>query len=179
MMKIGNTIVEGELGEEEVLKTRKTVRAVIIKNNLVYMLYSKLYNDYIFPGGGIKEDEDHYDALKRELKEELGANEIKVIKEVGYIEELRYGINQNNSTYKQTSYYYLCEIDDITKPSYNKRELAQGLIPKWVEIDKAINHNENELLTRDKDEDKGFITVIERENRILKYIKEKLKSEKI
>lgn len=172
MIKIGNTIVEGNLIEEEILKVRKTVRAVILKDDLVYMLYSNLYNDYIFPGGGIKENENHEAALKRELKEELGANEIEVIKSIGYIEELRYGINQNNSTYKQTSYYYLCKIDNITKPSYNEREKLQGLVPKWIEIDKAINHNKDELLTRDKEENKGFITVIERENRILKYIKE-------
>jgi len=171
-MKIGNTIVEGNLKEDEVLKTRKTVRAIILKDNLVYMLYSSLYNDYIFPGGGIKEDEDHRDALKRELKEELGANKVNVLKYIGFIEELRYGINNNNSTYKQTSYYYICEIDNITTPSYNKREKAQGLIPKWIKIDEAINHNNQELLTRDEKADQGFITVIERENRILKYIKE-------
>ena len=41
-------------------------------------------------------------------------------------------------------------------------------------LKQAINHNKDELLTRDKEENKGFITVIERENRILKYIKENL-----
>lgn len=179
MKKIGKTIIEGDLKENEVLKTRNTVRAIILKNNLVYMLYSKLYNDYIFPGGGIKDDENHEEALKRELKEELGANKIKIIKNVGYIEELRYGINKTNSTYKQTSYFYLCEIDSIAAPSYNKREEAQGLTPKWIEISEAINHNNKELLTRNKDENKGFITVIKRENRILKHIKENLKNAKI
>ena len=172
MKKIGNTIVEGKLKEEDILKSRKTVRAIILKDNLVYMLYSKLYNDYIFPGGGIKEDENHEETLKRELKEELGANQVKVIKPLGYIEELRYGINNNNSTYKQTSYYYICEIDNITNPSYNIREESQGLIPKWIEINEAIKHNNKELLTRDEKENQGFITVIKRENRILKYIKE-------
>jgi len=29
------------------------------------MLYSSLYDDYTFPGGGLKEDESHLDALKR------------------------------------------------------------------------------------------------------------------
>lgn len=174
MMKIGETIIEGNLKESDINKTRHTVRAVILNENKVLMLYSTLYNDYIFPGGGIKEFEDHNLALKRELLEELGANRVEVIKPIGYTLEFRYGINGNNSTYKQFSYFYICKASNFTNPTFDKREIKQGLKSVWVEIDEVISHNNKELKNRNPETDKGFITVIERENRLLKYIKENL-----
>ena len=135
MKKIGNTIIEDGIKTFNNLKDRKTVRAVIIKNNQVLMLYSKLFDDYTFPGGGIKNGENMEEALKRELYEELGANTVKIIKEIGYTEEVRFGIKGSDSTYLQTSYFMLCEIDDIGEPNFVGREKIQGIIPVWVNID--------------------------------------------
>src|SRR5690554_187428 len=127
MKKIGTTIIEEGITDLSSLKERKTIRAVIYENEKVCLLYSGLFNDYTFPGGGLKENELHTDALKRELKEEVGANKVNVVKPLGYTEEIRYGLNKNNSTYKQLSYYYLCEIDEVTKPDYVGREKEQQL----------------------------------------------------
>ncbi|HKL95546.1 MAG TPA: NUDIX domain-containing protein [Haploplasma sp.] len=173
MIKIGNTIIEPGIKEVDQIKTRTTVRGVLIKDDLVYMLYSKLYNDYTFPGGGVKEDEDLVETLKRELYEEIGAKEVSVSDHLGYTEELRYGISGSNSIYKQTSHYYLCDVTSFGKPNYVGRELEQGLEAKWVNIDEVIKHNE--LVTKEeRTNSKGYQTVLVRENTVLNYIKESL-----
>lgn len=171
MKKIGNIIVEPGIKDIDVLKHRNTVRGVILKDNLVYMLYSKLYNDYTFPGGGVKQDEDHLETLERELKEELGALRVEILGEVGFTEELRYGVNGSGSIYKQTSYYYYCNILEFGKPSYDGRENEQGLEGKWVSIDEVIKHNLKVVLD-ERENSKGFQTVLVRENLVLEYIKQ-------
>jgi len=171
MKKIGETIIEEGITSLNNLKERKTIRAAIFQNGKVCLLYSGLFDDYTFPGGGLKDDESHVEALKRELKEEVGANEIEVISAVGYTEEIRYGLNQNNSVYKQTSYYYLCEVNKLTKPIYIGREKEQDLKMVCLNIDEAINHNEKTNKKRNIKEYKGFTTVLKRENLVLNYLK--------
>src|SRR5690606_10366979 len=119
-------------------KTRTTVRAIILKNQEVLMVYASKFMDYTFPGGGLKLDETHLEGLKRELKEELGANEIKSYKPFGYMEEKRFGFSNNHSVYLQTSYYYIVEIDGLGKQSLVGREIDHGVEPRFVEIDEAI-----------------------------------------
>ena len=52
--------------------SRPSARAVIIKDGKIAMVYSKKYNYYKFPGGGIEADECMEDALIREVLEETG-----------------------------------------------------------------------------------------------------------
>lgn len=68
---------------------RNAARGIIIDQQDILLLYTKRYNDYSLPGGGVDTNEDLRTGLKRELEEETGAQNIKVIKEYGYIEELR------------------------------------------------------------------------------------------
>lgn len=174
MKKIAKTIIENNLDITKVNKIRNTVRAVIIKGNKVYMLYSKTYDDYTFPGGGVKENENKVTTLKRELKEELGARKVTIIKPLGYLEEIRYGIKGNNTVYLQTSYYYLSKIDDIGSKTLNKRELTEKSTALYVDIEQAIAHNNNTLLTNSKHQQQGFKTVLLRENTMLNYLKNKI-----
>lgn len=175
-MKIGKNIIEEGIKETNNTKERVTVRGIIRKENLVYMLYSNVYDDYTFPGGGIKEDEDKIETLKRELNEELGVLKSNINDYVGYTVEYRYGINGSNSVYKQTSHYYNCEILEIGETNYIGRENHQGLEGRWIEIDEAIKHNyyitKND---RNGPEDKGYKTVLVRENQVLNYIKGNIK----
>ncbi|MDO9629670.1 MAG: NUDIX domain-containing protein [Acholeplasmataceae bacterium] len=172
MIKLGDLIKEDGLIGNGVILKRKTVRAIIInENNEVQMLYSKLFDDYTFPGGGIKKNESDIEALKRELHEELGALHVEIIKPFGYIEELRYGLKETDDIYLQTSYYYLCKIKEFTTPNLIGRELQHGLQTKWVTIDEAISKNESVLLD-ETHQKKGLKTVLLRENTVLKKLKE-------
>lgn len=174
MKKIGKTIIEKDIENFDFQKERETVRAVIFNDEKICMLYSGLYNDYTFPGGGLKEGESHLDALKRELKEELGANLVKIIKPIGFTEEIRYGLNKNESIYKQTSYYYLCEVSQLSEPIFIGREKEQRLKFTCLSLNEAISQNEITNSKRDIKNHKGFTTVLRRENLILKYLKEKI-----
>lgn len=171
MKKISDDIVEKGIDKKETNRERKTVRGVIIKNNKVNMLYSEKFNDYTFPGGGIKEGESLNDALKRELFEEIGAEKIEIIKKIGYTVEYRYGINSTDNVYKQTSYYFLVNVLKSGKPQLVGREKQQGLKMRWVDINETINHNKMINNSRDEKTNKGFQTVLIRENEVLKYIK--------
>lgn len=71
---------------------RHAVRGIILnENNEVFLIHIKGKDQfgerdhYELPGGGIEENENDIDALRREISEEIGY-EITDIKEVGYIE---------------------------------------------------------------------------------------------
>lgn len=51
---------------------RPSSRAIIIENKKIAMVYSKKYDYYKFPGGGIEKNESPIDAVIRETKEEAG-----------------------------------------------------------------------------------------------------------
>lgn len=166
MKQIGKTIIEDGIKLNNNYKIRETVRAIIIKGQEVLMLYSGLYNDYTFPGGGLKAMESHKDALKRELNEELGATNIIIEKPLGYTLEYRYGLNDNNQVYLQKSYYYIISVNNFIKPNYIGRENEQKLNAMYVNPSLIIKHNKNINLNRDR----GFKTVLIRENIVLKYL---------
>ncbi|MFA5692650.1 MAG: NUDIX domain-containing protein [Acholeplasmataceae bacterium] len=168
MRKISNIIIEPQSELLTIKKHRNTIRGIVIKNNQILMVYSKKFNDYTFPGGGIKDNESHLDTLKRELKEEVGALEIENINPYGFIEEKRFGIKGTNSVYLQTSYYYLLEISKYGTQDLIKRELAQGLTPKWITPKEAIKINKKQM--KNNINVLGMQTVLIRENIILKDI---------
>lgn len=68
MLKI--RINDSEFNQD--VKIKIASRALIIKDNKVAILYSKKYNAYITPGGGIENDETLEEACIRETKEETG-----------------------------------------------------------------------------------------------------------
>ena len=50
------------------VKTKIDARSIIIKNNKIAVLFSKKFNAYITPGGGIEENEFLEEACVREAK---------------------------------------------------------------------------------------------------------------
>ena len=178
-MKIGQRIIEDGLHNTVYTKKRETVRAVIMNEEKnVLMVYSHLFNDYTFPGGGIKAHETHEGALKRELYKEVGARKINIIESLGETEEIRYGINESNNIYLQTSYYYNVSIIENGDQHLIDREILHGLEPRWIKIEDAINHNQT-VIRDEKHQQKGLKTVLIRENILLNMLKENHIHEKI
>jgi dUTP pyrophosphatase len=137
------------------------------------MLYSKAFDDYTFPGGGVKFQEDQISALKRELKEELGALGIDLIKPLGYTIEKRFGLNGSGQVYLQSSTYFLVNILEYGATEFVGRELEHGLESRWIFPEEAILHNQkvkNDL----KHQNKGLRTVLPREEAVLNHIKERI-----
>ncbi len=110
MTKLADMIIEAGLENKIPTATRYTVRAIIIKDKQLMMTYSKKFDDYMTPGGGVEENEDFVEALKRELIEEVGVV-ADTIKPIGYIEELRSG--QKDSILYQKSHYFEVTIQSM------------------------------------------------------------------
>lgn len=171
MKSLGPIIIEEGIVQKPD-KLRTTVRAVIVDDNHnVLMVYSKLYDDYTFPGGGLKEDEDKIKALKRELREELGARKITILQNLGYIEEVKYGLFDMGSIYLQTSIYYVVKIESLGKQRLEYRERMHGIKPTWKDISEVIEHNKR-IMNDTNHQAYGLKTVLVREQIVLEKIKE-------
>jgi len=173
MIDFGPIIIENGLIQKGTQRERKTVRAIIMNSEKeLLMVYSSMFDDYTFPGGGVKHNEQETDALKRELNEELGALSITIKAHIGHTIELRYGIHGNDQIFLQTSEYYFCEILQFGENHLAEREIMHGLEPKWVKIDDALKHNMH-VMNDERHQVKGLKTVMIRENNVLRTLKEK------
>ncbi|MDR5658088.1 NUDIX domain-containing protein [Serpentinicella sp. ANB-PHB4] len=152
---------------------RKSARAIILKGTKILLLYTKRYDDYTFPGGGIETDEDRIDGLKRELNEEIGAEKIKVIKEFGYTDEYVPYYKTEYDYMHMLSYFYICEADEnFDNIKLEDYELANGTSPVWIDINDAIKHNNEVMAT--KQSTMGL--TIKRETLVLELILEELRA---
>ena len=122
---------------------RPSARAIIIKDNKVYMVHSLVYDYYKFPGGGIEKNESNIDALIRETAEEAGLVVIKdSIKEYGYVHRIQKSDHEGISMFIQDNYYYLC---DVEKNRINQKlddyEDFEKFTLELIEPEIAINTN--------------------------------------
>lgn len=130
---------------------REAARGIVLKGNSVLLLFTKRYNDYSFPGGGIENGEDIELCLSRELAEEAGAKNVKIKQYCGYIEETRPFHRNGYELMHMTSHFYMCEIDnDLEEPKMESYEIKNGMRPVWVNLDVAINHNKQVIQSNDK-----------------------------
>lgn len=171
MKKLADIIIESGLENKIPSATRLTVRAIILKDHQLFMTYSKKFDDYMTPGGGVEENEDFIEALKRELVEEVGVV-AKTIEPIGYIEELRSG--QKDAILYQKSHYYSVSIDHMIETQPEDYEIRFGMTPVWVSIHEVIEKNDYQIRTRLKKDGLEIhpYSTLTRENIVLNYIKE-------
>jgi len=178
-MRIGPTIIEDGCDLSSPAIERKTVRGIIFNEQKeVLMVYSHLFDDYTFPGGGIKFRETKEDALRRELLEELGAIHISIHSYLGYTEERRFGLKKNEDIYQQMSSFYMVTIHEMGEQQLIEREKWHGLEPRWIRVEDAIIHNER-IKSDERHQQKGLQTVMKRELMVLYKLKEMIEHEKI
>jgi len=123
---------------------RAAVRAVVIHERELLMVYSPVNGDYKFPGGGVKKNEKPEYALKREIQEECGMNLIDVLQGIGCVIEYAIPMRKKFDVFKMTSSYYLCEVDtDTFDQRLDPYEAELGFRPVWVDIETAIQVNKN------------------------------------
>ena len=73
--------------ENKSIFTRLATRGIAIQDDMILLLYTKRYEDYSLPGGGLDSDEDKVEGMMRELSEETGAKDIRNIKPFGKIKK--------------------------------------------------------------------------------------------
>ncbi|OHB17068.1 MAG: hypothetical protein A2734_01470 [Parcubacteria group bacterium RIFCSPHIGHO2_01_FULL_40_30] len=109
------------------------VAAIIIKDDKILLIH-RIKNGqeyYVFPGGGVKEDESLEEALIREIKEELTLD-IKVFKQVFNI------TNQG----REESYFLIQEYDGTPQLNGEEKERMNEnnqYTPVWIKVSEAIN----------------------------------------
>ncbi|MCL9781940.1 NUDIX domain-containing protein [Vibrio sp. S4M6] len=149
---------------------RKAARGIILNGDSILMLYTARYDDYTLPGGGVDEGENIAAGLIRELQEETGAKNVRNIQAFGLYEEFRPWHKPDFDIVHMESYCFVCEIDaELGETKLEDYEINNGMVPKWINIYDAIEHNEKTMATSDK---KGMS--IERETFLLKRIVQEL-----
>ena len=128
------------------------------------LLFTERYHDYSLPGGGLNEDEELVEGLCRELREETGARNISNIEPFGIYEEYRPWYKDNVDIMRMVLYCFTCKVErELGVTSLEGYEISNGMKPMWVNIYKAIEHNEQTIANSSK---KGMS--IERETYLLK-----------
>lgn len=149
---------------------RDAARAIVVNGEDILLLYTERYHDYTLPDGGVDSGEDKLAALVRELEEETGANNIHSIKPYGIYEEFRPWYKDDADVMHMISYCYTCKIDrQLGQTRYEDYEVKNGMRPVWMNIHKAIAHNEQTMAQSPK---KGMS--IERETYLLHRVAKEL-----
>lgn len=169
MRNLGKIIIESGVADNRFRWTRKTARAIIYKDKKVLLVYSDFYNDYTFPGGGVRKNESYSSALQRELSEEVGAKQIKIIGAYGQTLEYRKDYRSANSNYRQLSKYFLVEVLVFGKQKLEPKEVIHGVNPVWISPQEALTHNQ--MVMNDETHSKpGLATALKRENLVLERL---------
>ncbi len=101
-------------------------------NNYKFALILDAYNKWTFPKGHIKENEDKENAALREIKEEIGVNNVKSL---GYLDSIEIKVKEpNKRPVPKTVYYFLIETTDDKLKITNEPEVKDA---KWVNKDEA------------------------------------------
>ena len=110
------------------------VSAIILNSDKTKMLLHTIkgYDFYLLPGGRVEWLENCEDAIKRELKEELGLEKISVRPRL-LLDNL---FDFNNIVYQELSFIFVVKLEDIHKIFEEKEEFSglegEKYIYKWV-----------------------------------------------
>lgn len=148
------------------IRNRPSARAVIIKDGKVGMIYSKKYNYYKFPGGGIEPNEDKMDALKREVLEETGFSILAgSIQEYGSVRRIEK--DKGTGIFVQDNYYFLCDIaTQGGGQDLDDYEADEGFTFLFIKPQTAIDTNRKTAMGLDEFRQ----SMLEREARVLEIL---------
>ena len=124
--------------------TREIARAILLDENdnvcLEYLLDDDGFGPrdyYETPGGGIKANETHEQAIKREIEEEVGYK-CEIISFLGEVDDYSNLIKRHNH-----NYYYLVRRGEKVHQHLEEDEKIRINKIIWVSIDEAIRLYEN------------------------------------
>lgn len=112
------------------VRLRIAARALMIKDNKVGVLYSKKYDFYLTPGGGVEGNETLMETCIRECLEETGIL-VKPLKQI-------VSLDANYPRIHIIHNYFICEvIEDRNNVDWTVQEKDQNLELKWLSLEEA------------------------------------------
>ncbi len=161
--------------DEEIARRRNTARAVLVNaDGQVAVACFRKSGRYFLPGGGVDDGETPEQALRREIREEVGY-EITDIVSIGIVEEYRHFRGMH-----QTAHCFTARVTQFVGTQLTEHEIAQGMEVLWVDsVEAAIEiiTSDGSLLTKET-HDVGRQMARLRETAILKAAEKKLASVK-
>lgn len=122
--------IYGENRFDKASKTREACRGIIIKNDKILLSYEANVDQWFIPGGGLENCETLEECVVRELAEETGC----IVKpEYQYLT-----INEYYEEWLFASHYFVCEHIGETERSLTETEIENGLEPRWISINEAV-----------------------------------------
>ena len=163
------TMIDNSVEIPPKMPNRDAVRAVIVSEGKILLMFSERDRMYGTPGGGITLNESKLDTLYRELLEEVGAHKVRIVEHLGQTEEIRESRSLLGKPIKIVSDYYHVEVLEFIHASLEEHEEEMGLVPTWVEIDRAIQTNETVLSSLSSEK----LNFFHAQTAILKVIKDR------
>lgn len=149
--------------------TRHSVKAIILNNRKLLLVYSAKFGVYKFPGGGVKPGELDAQTLGREIQEECGAQVLEVGEAFGMVAEYARPKEPEYDLFKHISSYYRCAVTPELQPqSLDPYEAELSLSPVWVTVDQAIDANRQVLNSGQPD----VPNWIARDTLVLEFVKQ-------
>lgn len=172
------TIDKQNYKKEGTVGKRPSVRGIILKDDRIAMMYSRKYDYYKLPGGGIESGENYEDTLIREVREESGLIvKPESVREFGYVRRIERG--KIEDIFIQDNYYYLCEVEEDRVPqSFDDYEEEEQFVLEYVTPEYAIETNQN-ANHKEKEEVCTFGGMLERENRVLEIVRREVMNDGI
>ena len=129
--------------------TRTACRAIIIKDGMVLLSYQKFIDVYMFPGGGLEENETEEECARREVEEETGF----IVGPLNNVLEI-------DEYYEDTKFVTIFFAGNILKrgtQNLTPNEIKEGMEPRWMKLDDVIKTFSTHETYRDKCEIKRGI----------------------
>lgn len=142
-MKLLQTISDNDLGGTatpdlwQTYGVRPSARAILFDSkSRIALMHVVGDNYYKLPGGGIDKGEEIEMALRRELREEVGASSVEILEDVGQID-----IYLDKLKKKSEHVCFIAKLNgSIVETERTKEEIEQGYETVWVDtIDDAIH----------------------------------------
>jgi|APHM01.1.fsa_nt_gi ADP-ribose pyrophosphatase len=111
---------------------RQAARCLIMRENKIALLFLQSFNYHKFPGGGIKTGEEIEEALRREIREEIGSK-ANVIEKLG-----RTTSHRSRQGTRHISHFFLANEKESGQPQLTEEEKKQGYTTQWTSLDRII-----------------------------------------